>query len=349
MKALTQNKNYEEPELVDAVSLNLSMDKTSISVGEEATVSTAFVPENATDRIVKYTSQDPEIAVIDPTGIVTGVKDGTTTIVAETKSGAKGELSVTVGELQRGEIRFEVSNDHPMYLENYYWSDDAPKKDGLDANKNYYGDERVDSPVMLYNTVPDELKDNTVILLIAERSLNSTDAVRDWIKKNVELCNENKIPCAVQIANGETNVNTTIPLSFWNELATNNEYLVGFNAAEMYNRFAGDNRSYVMDMIRLGVSHGVCMMWTDTNIFGTNGVLYDWLTQDEKLSGLMREYKEYISLMTKESYGSEAANTDALFKGLWMTDYCENWGIASDWWHWQLDSNGALFDAGNLL
>ena len=347
MKALTQNKNYEEPELVDAVSLNLSMDKTSISVGEEATVSTAFVPENATDRIVKYTSQDPEIAVIDPTGIVTGVKDGTTTIVAETKSGAKGELSVTVGELQRGEIRFEVSNDHPMYLENYYWSDDAPKKDGLDANKNYYGDERVDSPVMLYNTVPDELKDNTVILLIAERSLNSTDAVRDWIKKNVELCNENKIPCAVQIANGETNVNTTIPLSFWNELATNNEYLVGFNAAEMYNRFAGDNRSYVMDMIRLGVSHGVCMMWTDTNIFGTNGVLYDWLTQDEKLSGLMREYKEYISLMTKESYGSEAANTDALFKGLWMTDYCENWGIASDWWHWQLDSNGALFDAGS--
>lgn len=347
MKALTQNKNYEEPELVDAVSLNLSMDKTSISVGEEATVSTAFVPENATDRIVKYTSQDPEIADIDPTGIVTGVKDGTTTIVAETKSGAKGELSVTVGELQRGEIRFEVSNDHPMYLENYYWSDDAPRKDGLDASKNYYGDERVDSPVMLYNTVPDELKDNTVILLIAERSLNSTDAVRDWIKKNVELCNENKIPCAVQIANGETNVNTTIPLSFWNELATNNEYLVGFNAAEMYNRFAGDNRSYVMDMIRLGVSHGVCMMWTDTNIFGTNGVLYDWLTQDEKLSGLMREYKEYISLMTKESYGSEAANTDALFKGLWMTDYCENWGIASDWWHWQLDSNGALFDAGS--
>lgn len=103
---------------------------------------------------------------IDPTGIVTGVKDGTTTIVAETKSGAKGELSVTVGELQRGEIRFEVSNDHPMYLENYYWSDDAPRKDGLDANKNYYGDERVDSPVMLYNTVPDVLKDNTVILLI---------------------------------------------------------------------------------------------------------------------------------------------------------------------------------------
>ncbi|WP_394911571.1 Ig-like domain-containing protein [uncultured Robinsoniella sp.] len=347
MKALTQDKNYEEAELVNASSLNLSMDKTSISVGEEATVSTAFVPENATDRIVKYTSKNPDIATIDAMGIITGVKNGTATIAAETQSGAKGELSVTVGELQRGEIRYEVSNDHPMYLENYYWSDDAPRKDGLDANKNYYGDERVDSPVMLYNTVPEELRDNTVILLIAERSLNSTDAVREWIKKNVELCNENKIPCAVQIANGETNVNTTIPLSFWNELANNNEYLVGFNAAEMYNRFAGDNRSYVMDMIRLGVSHGVCMMWTDTNIFGTNGVLYDWLTQDDKLSGLMREYKEYISLMTKESYGSEAANTDALFKGLWMTDYCENWGIASDWWHWQLDSNGALFDAGS--
>ena len=347
MKALTQDKNYEEPELVNAASLNLSMDKTSISVGEEATVSTAFVPENATEKIVKYTSQNPDIAVINAMGIITGVKNGTATIVAETQSGAKGELSVTVGELQRGEIRYEVSNDHPMYLENYYWSDDAPRKDGLDANKNYYGDERVDSPVMLYNTIPEELRDNTVILLIAERSLNSTDAVRDWIKKNVELCNENKIPCAVQIANGETNVNTTIPLSFWNDLANNNEYLVGFNAAEMYNRFAGDNRSYVMDMIRLGVSHGVCMMWTDTNIFGTNGVLYDWLTQDDKLSGLMREYKEYISLMTKESYGGEAANTDALFKGLWMTDYCENWGIASDWWHWQLDSNGALFDAGS--
>lgn len=347
MKALTQDSSYEEPAYVAGTKLNLTMDKMSITVGEESQITAVVAPKNTSDQIVKYTSQNPEIATVNPMGKVLGVSNGTATIIGETRTGLKSEILVTIGELIKGDIRYEISSDHPMYLENYYWSDDAAQKNGMDANKNYNDDKRIDSPVMLYNTVPESLKDNTVILLIAERSLNNTDAIKAWIKENVELCNDNKVPCAVQIANGETNSSTTIPLSFWNELAKDNEYLVGFNAAEMYNRFAGDNRDYVIDVIRVGISHGVSMMWTDTNIFGTDGVLYDWLTKDDKLSNVMRTYKEYISLMTKESYGSEAANTDALFKGLWLTDYCASWGIASDWWHWQIDGNGQLFEGSS--
>ena len=344
MKALTKNEFYEEPETVAGQSLNLTLNKPSLTVGETGQLSAAFTPENTSDQVLRYESQNPDIASVDAMGKVTGLKDGTATIKAVNRSGLTGEIMITVGELQKGTIRHHVGTDSPLYLENYYWSDDAPSKNGLNANTNYDDENRIDSPVKLYEAVPDSLKENTVILLIAERSLNNTDAIREWIKRNVELCNENQVPCAVQIANGETNVNNTIPLSFWNELARDNEYLYGFNAAEMYNRFAGDNREYVMDVIRVGIPYGVTMMWTDTNIFGKNGVIYDWLTQDDQLANLMRDNKEYISLMTKESYGGQAANTDALFMGMWLTEYCSNWGIASDWWHWQLDGNGALFD-----
>lgn len=272
------------------------------------------------------------------------MKAGEVAITATTTEGAEGTITINVLEKKEAAApRRVVDADHILYLENYYWSDDFANKSGISGNVAQ--EDRVDSPVMLWETVPDSLKDNTVILLIAERSLNNTDAIKQWIKDNVELCNANNIPCAVQNLNGETDMSNPIPIEFYEELAQNNPYLVGFNGAELYNRFNGDAREYMVDLIQMGVENGVHMMWTDTNIFGEDGVLVDWLEECQDLSDVMRANKDYISLMYKESYGRP--DTEALYIGLWLTDYIGNWGIASDWWHWQLDSNGALFDAGS--
>ncbi|MDD7267946.1 MAG: NPCBM/NEW2 domain-containing protein [Lachnospiraceae bacterium] len=272
--------------------------------------------------------------------------------VADTEAYLGQPLGMTAA---RKALRRVIDRDHPLYLENYYWSDDLRDKHnqgGSFQSLNETDEDRVDSPLKLWETVPESLKENTVILLIPERSLNNTvqgqnpQAVRQWVKHNVELCNQNKIPVAVQCVNGETRSDDTIPLAFWEELAEANPYLIGFNAAEMYNRFNGDNRDYVMQLIRSCAANGLTMLWTDTNIFGDGefkdkGVLYEWLEKDDRLSSLMRENKEYIAMIYKESYGRP--DTEALYLGMWLAGYCANWGIASDWWHWQLDGNGSLF------
>ena len=327
---------------------------TTIKEGRKAYLTANLVPTESTDEIVSWTSADESIATVEFDGeecTVTGVKAGSVEITATATSGAAGTITINVLEKKEAApLRRVVDKDHILYLENYYWSDDFANKNGVAGNVPQ--EERVDSPVMLWNTVPDSLKENTVILLIAERSLNNTESIKQWIKDNVELCNANNIPCAVQNVNGETRMDNPIPIEFWEELAQNNPYLVGFNGAELYNRFNGDAREYMVDLIQMGVENGIHMMWTDTNTFdcepgnGTNsGVLVDWLEYCPDLANVMRENKDYISLMYKESYGNPG--TEALYLGMWLTDYIGNWGIASDWWHWQLDSNGALFDAGS--
>lgn len=320
---------------------------TTIKEGRKAYLSASVLPTDSTEDIVSWSSADESVATVEFDGdecVVTGVKAGEVAITATTTEGAEGTITINVLEKKEAAApRRVVDADHILYLENYYWSDDFANKSGISGNVAQ--EDRVDSPVMLWETVPDSLKDNTVILLIAERSLNNTDAIKQWIKDNVELCNANNIPCAVQNLNGETDMSNPIPIEFYEELAQNNPYLVGFNGAELYNRFNGDAREYMVDLIQMGVENGVHMMWTDTNIFGEDGVLVDWLEECQDLSDVMRANKDYISLMYKESYGRP--DTEALYIGLWLTDYIGNWGIASDWWHWQLDSNGALFDAGS--
>ena len=104
-----------------------------------------------------------------------------------------------------------------------------------------------DDPLKLWNTIPDDLKDNTVVLLIAERSIKDNvieagtedvNAVRNWYKQQIEFCNAHQIPCAVQNVNGETSTYDRIPLTFWKEMVEENEYFVGFNGAELYNCFS---------------------------------------------------------------------------------------------------------------
>lgn len=337
-----------------------------------ATVGGTYDPEGLeTDMNVKYTSSDEKVAMVDPWGMITAVSDGAALITGTTEEGSETDILITVGEQKKNKVRHVVSREKPLYLANYYWADGADsdkisegnvKDNYISKDLNSDGTRKIgDDPLKLWNSIPDNLKENTVILLIGERSIRDdiilkdtkdVNAVRQWYKEQVEFCNKHHIPCAVQNLNGETSTFDRIPLRFWKELAEQNEYLVGFNGAELYNRFSGGDINnadeHVADLIRIGASIGVSMMWTDTNTFGNHGVLLDWLEKDNShLSSAMLDNHEYISMMYKESYGSPV--TDALLLGLWLTGYCDNWGVASDWWHWQLDGNQTLFDTPGSL
>ncbi len=386
-KALTQNEFYEEPGHVASAGFMMKAENNMLDVGQSTDVTLKWAktggyadggtaaPNNyVSDMNVKFTSSDEAVATVDPWGRITAVGDGQAIITGVTAEGSETEILITVGKQIQKAPRHVIDAEHPLYISNYYWSDGAPveKIDDCDAGRypesNYITTDENgnrtdrDDPLKLWNSIPDDLKDNTVVLLIAERSIKDfvieegtedTQAIRNWYKQQVEFCNAHKIPCAVQNLNGETSTYDRIPLSFWKELADNNEYFVGFNGAELYNCFSEGSEvnnadEYVADLIRLGAAEGISMMWTDTNVFGKHGVLMDWLEKENSpLASAMLDNHQYVSMMYKESYGDP--DTDALYLGLWLAGYCDNWGVASDWWHWQLDSNNTMFDApGNL-
>lgn len=388
LKALTQDEFYEETEAIASRGFMLTANKSVLRSGETTDTITKWsvhggwggggdaAPDNTvSDMNIRFTSDNEAVATVDPWGKITAHGDGKAIISGITQEGSETEILITVGAQIKEKPRQTIDRDHPLYIANYYWSDGAPVEsiDDCDAGRyperNYISDElnedgtRVDrdDPLKLWNTIPDDLKDNTVVLLIAERSIKDNvieegtadvNAIRAWYKKQVEFCNKNKIPCAVQNLNGETSTYDRIPLSFWKELAEENEYLVGFNGAELYNRFNGGAANnadeYVADLIRMGAALGVTMMWTDTNVFGSHGVLMDWLEEDNSVLGnAMLDNHEYVSMMYKESYGNPS--TDALYLGLWLTGYCDNWGVASDWWHWSIDGNGTMFDKSGSI
>ncbi len=75
---------------------SLSADKTTISVGQEAHLTTQFDESINADKTVKYSSSDTSIASVNTkTGVVTGISEGTVTITA-TVEGANGTVTKTV-------------------------------------------------------------------------------------------------------------------------------------------------------------------------------------------------------------------------------------------------------------
>jgi uncharacterized protein YjdB len=69
----------------------------SINVGQSMQIISTVQPANATNKTVTYSTSNPAVATIAPTGIVLGVSEGITTIIATTVDGGKiATLSLSV-------------------------------------------------------------------------------------------------------------------------------------------------------------------------------------------------------------------------------------------------------------
>ncbi len=72
-----------------------------VQEGSTLTLATTVTPYDATNKEVKWSSSDNSIATVDETGIVTGIKKGTVTIVATSKedNNVKGTITLNVTEI----------------------------------------------------------------------------------------------------------------------------------------------------------------------------------------------------------------------------------------------------------
>lgn len=82
---------------VKVTGVRVSNANATVKEGEKTTITAIVAPSNATNKEVTWTSADTSIAKVSQTGVITGVKAGTTTITVTTKDGGhKATVTVTV-------------------------------------------------------------------------------------------------------------------------------------------------------------------------------------------------------------------------------------------------------------
>ncbi|MGE7111210.1 Ig-like domain-containing protein [Lysinibacillus sp. NPDC047702] len=83
-------------------SLDLNKEALNLVVGSSEVLVTTILPENATNKVIQWTSSDPEIASVDSNGNVIGKKAGNVTITATTTDGSNlsSTAEVTVKEAE---------------------------------------------------------------------------------------------------------------------------------------------------------------------------------------------------------------------------------------------------------
>lgn len=83
----------------DATGIKLSATNLTLGVGDSYAVGATITPQNATDKTITWTSQNPSVARVTNDGKVTGVSVGTAIIAAKIKSGEVAYLTVTVKDV----------------------------------------------------------------------------------------------------------------------------------------------------------------------------------------------------------------------------------------------------------
>ncbi len=83
--------------------IQISADSKSVAVGKTLNLSGTLTPADATIGALKWSSGDERIATVDDSGVVTGVKKGSTRIIATATDGSNAKSSISINVTQDAE------------------------------------------------------------------------------------------------------------------------------------------------------------------------------------------------------------------------------------------------------
>lgn len=124
--------------------IELSADALTLEAGERGQLQAAVLPINASNKQVRWTSSDPQIASVDETGAVTGRRAGTVTItaVSDADEGIAAQAEVTVRPLPK----YPTIDLKKAIKDKKHWTDadavDFPKGNVRFAGDGVYGYEK---------------------------------------------------------------------------------------------------------------------------------------------------------------------------------------------------------------
>ena len=95
---------------VKDITITLDKKETNLIVGNKTKIEYEISPNTVKNKEVTWVSSNPEIALVDANGIITGIKEGTATITATTKQGNKqATVKVNIHELKQGQ-KIKINN-----------------------------------------------------------------------------------------------------------------------------------------------------------------------------------------------------------------------------------------------
>ena len=99
-----------EPQKKEVESISIS-NPGALKVGGECTLSVSFIPSDATDKSLNWSSGNTAVATVDGNGKVTAVSAGSAKITATSGNGKKAECTVTVEEEKKEVISIAISEN----------------------------------------------------------------------------------------------------------------------------------------------------------------------------------------------------------------------------------------------
>ena len=85
---------------VAVTAINLNQTTKSLGVGEESTLKATIAPRNASNKVITWSSTNPEVATVDSNGKVKAISVGKAEIVAKSNNGKEAKCSINVYRLE---------------------------------------------------------------------------------------------------------------------------------------------------------------------------------------------------------------------------------------------------------
>ncbi|MCR4911511.1 MAG: Ig-like domain-containing protein [Bacilli bacterium] len=106
--------------VVNVTGIKFSSSVITLNEGEKRQTSIQIIPSNATNQSVKYTTEDKTIATISNTGMVQGVKEGSTIVKATTNDGGfVAQCTIKVEKIQEADPDDPEEEEEPLPTINY--------------------------------------------------------------------------------------------------------------------------------------------------------------------------------------------------------------------------------------
>lgn len=99
-----------EVKTVAVESVKIKVDKKEIEIGEDSNCSVTVLPDNASNKEIKWSSSNEKVATIDASGKITSKAAGKTTIKVQSKNGKLDEIEIIVKKKQEENTIPAVSN-----------------------------------------------------------------------------------------------------------------------------------------------------------------------------------------------------------------------------------------------
>jgi beta-glucanase (GH16 family) len=127
-----EEREEEEPVNVPVTSVKMNKSEVTLTAeGQKTTLLATVAPSNATNKKLTWSSSDPSVATVSGTGVVTALKNGTTTITVTTEDGNMVDTSTVVVD-----IIPQLTQDQIFPLKNGSFSQQLTNWSAWSWNKN---------------------------------------------------------------------------------------------------------------------------------------------------------------------------------------------------------------------